>query len=304
MKTKTIYVLFIVLLSSTGAIAQQLVERLEIQKNDSVILTTTTHIKELIINADKNSSGQLMVSSGIVQVDRIVLKFTFIPAEWTVIAFPVAISDLRNPSVSNFAQLGFNFGSGSKRFQMRRYDPAMRAQDKDPWVTAIDASVPSNSGVMLQVTTGSTTPQEIEFYFDNTTLSASKQENELLIDLDMQDKALQQTYQVRIEPVNAAGQPLEIQVVNAPQMAPAPLNYAEELAAANIYFNEDKSAIRIALPTSEPAKVLVMDRRMKKILNAYEYVSPAALSVEHLRKGRYHLFIEYGNASEVKSIKL
>ncbi len=304
MQTKSIYILLMVLVASTGAFAQQLVERLEIQKNDSVILTTTTRIKELVIHADKNSSGQLMVSSGVVQVDRLVLKFTFVPAEWTVIGFPAAIADLRDPSVSNLTSLGLNFGSGSKRFQLRRYDPVMRAQEKDPWVTANDASVPANSGLMMQVTTGSSTPQEVEFYFDNTTLSARQQENEILIDLDMQGKAMQQVYQVRIEPVNAAGRPLEIEVLNAPQMAPAPLNYAEELVAANIYFNEDKSAIRIALPTSETAKVVVMDRRMKKVIDAYEYISPAAIPVAHLRKGSYRLLIEYGGASEVKSLKI
>lgn len=305
MKTKVIYIALLVLLSSTGVIAQQVIERLEIQKNDSVVLTGSTHIRELLVMADKNSSGQLLVQSGVVQVDRLTLQFSFVPSEWTMLSFPTAVADLRSPAASNLSALGYTFSTGSKRFQLRKYDPAARALDKDPWVTSTDASVPANGGFMMNVSvTGSSTPQVIEFYFDNTTLRAAQQSGEVLIDLDMKGKAMQQNFVVNIEPVNAAGTPLEVTVTNAPESAPAPLNYADELANAAVYFTSDKQAVRIALPTGETAKVLVMDRRMKKVIDAYEYSSPAAIPVHHLKKGKYQLYIEYGPASTVKELKI
>lgn len=304
MKTKSIYILLLVLLCSTGVSGQQNYDRLEILKNDSLVLTASTHIKELVVYADKNSSGQLLVQSGIVQIDRLVLHFTFVPSEWTMISFPGAVADLRSPSASNLAALGFNFSSGSKRFQLRKYDPSARALDKDPWITAIDPSVPANSGVMMSVTTGTTTPQAIEFYFDNTSLRSAPQNGEVLIDLDLKGKAMQQDYAVTIQPVNAAGKPLELIVRNAPESAPAPLNYADELANATIYYTIDKQSIRIALPTGETARVLIMDRKMKKVIDAYQYSAPAAISVGHLKKGKYQLYIEYGPASIVKTLKI
>lgn len=302
MNTRSIYIMLLALLGSAGAFGQQVIERLEIQKNDSVVITGTTRINELVVYADKNASGQLLIQSGVVQVDRLVLNFTFVPAEWTVLSFPTAVADLRSPSVSNFAALGFNFATGTKRFQLRKYDPAARALDKDPWVTAIESSVAASTGFMISVTTGSTSPQPIEFYFTNTTLKAAQQSGDVLVDLDMRGKAMQQNYSVVLEPENAAGQPLAVTVRNAPESAPAPLNYADELANAAVYFTVDKKAIRIALPTGETARVLVMDRRMKKVLDAYEYSSPAAITVAHLKKGKYQLYIEYGPASVVKSL--
>ena len=304
MKTKNSFLLLIALIVSTVAAGQQTIDRLEIQKSDSVVLSVNTRINELIIHADKNSAGQLLITSGIVQVDRLVYNFTFVPAEWTIIAFPTAIADLRSPSVSNLTELGFNFSNGAKRFQLRRYDPSVRATDKDPWVNASDAFVAANTGVMMNVVTGTSTPQSIEFYFNNTTLGSSSSTGDVLVDLDLKGKQMQHDYRVTIEPLNAAGKALEITVRNAPEASAAPLNYADELTDAAIYFTDDRKAVRIALPTSETCKVLVLDRRMKKVLDAYSYSSPAAIPVGHLKKGTYRLYIEYGPASEVKTLKI
>jgi hypothetical protein len=304
MQTKFLYTMLLVLLVSTGTFARDVVERLEIQKNDSVTLTGNTHIKELLVHADKNGSGQLIINSGIVQVDKLILSFSFSPNEWTPIAFPSTIEDLRMPQSTNIAELGINFGSGAKRLQMRRYDQDARAIDREGWIATNNPFVPANTGVLINVVTGSTSPQAIEFYFNNTTLSNVEPDADILIDLDMKGKMMQQDYTVTIQPVNAAGTPLEVVVRNAPSLAPAPINYAEELAVASIYFTEDQQAIRLALPNSEPARILLMDRKMKKVIDAYQYVSPAAIQVGHLRKGTYHLLVEYGPASEIKTFRI
>lgn len=296
--------MLLVLFVSTGAFAQDVIERLEIQNNDSVVLAGNTHIKQLIVHANRTSSAQLLITSGVVQVDKLTLSYSFNPNEWTALAFPSAIQDLRSPESSNITELGINFGSGAKRVQMRRYDPEARALDREGWVLTSNPFIPANSGVMLNVVTGSTDPQAIEFYFNNTTLSSVDPNADILIDLDMKGKMMQQDYTVTIQPVNAAGTPLEVVVRNAPSQAPAPINYAEELAVANIYFTEDQQAIRLALPNSEPAKVLLMDRKMKKVIDAYQYISPAAIQIGHLRKGTYHLLVEYGLASDVKTFKI
>lgn len=286
------------------AIAQTTIDNLTIQKNDSVIVSAGTIVNNLVICADKNNAGQLIIESGIITVKRMTYRFTITPAEYTMISFPTNIPNLNAPTASNLAQLGITQNSGTKRYLLKYYDSESRSYLKEPWTQLTTSSVKANKGYLIYVVTGTTTPTEIEFYYNNLTLDKDKASNQVLVDLDMAGKLNLNDYQMQIKPSNMRGNTLNITVHNDQSSSPKTVNYKEAVENAKIYLTEDQQAFRISLPSSENCKVLILNKKMKKVIQAIDYVSPGEIPISKLKKGTYNVYIEYGGAAEMKVLNV
>lgn len=81
------------------------------------------------------------------------------------------------------------------------------------------------------------------------------------------------------------------------------INWKDELEQARILPTLDRKGIRITLPTSDPAKVIILDKKGKKKLKTLSYIAPSIIDVSDLRKGNYQLILESHQVVVVKSFK-
>lgn len=79
------------------------------------------------------------------------------------------------------------------------------------------------------------------------------------------------------------------------------VRWKEELELARIIPSADKKGIRITLPNSDPAKVIILDKKGKKKLKALKYTAPAIIDISDLKKGTYQLILESHQIVVVKS---
>lgn len=81
------------------------------------------------------------------------------------------------------------------------------------------------------------------------------------------------------------------------------LQWKDELELARIIPTSDKKGIRITLPNSDPAKVIITDKKGKKKLKTLSYIAPAIIDISDLRKGMYQLILESHNEVVVKTFR-
>lgn len=81
------------------------------------------------------------------------------------------------------------------------------------------------------------------------------------------------------------------------------INWESELKQSRVIPTIDGKGIRITLPNSDSAKVIILDRLGKKKLKRIMYVSPAVIDISDLRKGTYQLIIEIHREIAVKSFQ-
>lgn len=82
------------------------------------------------------------------------------------------------------------------------------------------------------------------------------------------------------------------------------INWKDELEQARILPTLDRKGIRITLPNSDPAKVIILDKKGKKKLKSLSYIAPAVIDVSDLRRGNYQIIIELHKEIVVKQLKL
>lgn len=81
------------------------------------------------------------------------------------------------------------------------------------------------------------------------------------------------------------------------------INWKVEIEQARITHTLDKKGIRITLPNSDPAKVIITNEKGTKVLRTISYVAPAVINISKLRKGNYQLIIEIHGIVEVKTFE-
>lgn len=82
------------------------------------------------------------------------------------------------------------------------------------------------------------------------------------------------------------------------------INWKDELEQARILPTLDRKGVRITLPNSDPAKVIILDKKGKKKLKTLSYIAPAVIDVSDLRRGNYQIIIELHKEVVVKQLKL
>lgn len=306
MKTNFILKIAIVLsgLFTAGVVVAQSTENvLEIQSSQTVRLNANTVIDRLIVNADKESSGELIIESGVVQVKKMTYRMRLKPAEWTMISLPSDIANLNDTNATNIAKAGLIQNSGAKRYLVKRYDAQARAIGSEPWIQITTPEMKAGAAYLIYVVTGTTDMYDLEFYFDNVTLNSAKAVNNMFVDVDLTGKEVLKNYNVQINARNIKANTLNVAVYNEPENVVIPVNHAETLKDAAVIMTEENDGFRITLPDAQITKVIITDRKMKKVLKAVEYVAPAVIRLDGLKPGTYKAVIEYGSAMEVKTFR-
>ena len=306
MKTNFILKIAIVLsgLFTAGVVVAQSTENvLEIQSSQTVRLNANTVIDRLIVNADKESSGELIIESGVVQVKKMTYRMRLKPAEWTMISLPSDIANLNDTNATNIAKAGLIQNSGAKRYLVKRYDAQARAIGSEPWIQITTPEMKAGAAYLIYVVTGTTDMFDLEFYFDNVTLNSAKAVNNMFVDVDLTGKEVLKNYNVQINARNIKANTLNVAVYNEPENVVIPVNLAEALKDAAVIMTEENDGFRITLPDAQITKVIITDRKMKKVLKAVEYVAPAVIRLDGLKPGTYKAVIEYGSAMEVKTFR-
>ena len=306
MKTNFILKIVIVLsgLFTAGVVVAQSTENvLEIQSSQTVRLNANTVIDRLIVNADKESSGELIIESGVVQVKKMTYRMKLKPAEWTMISLPSDIANLNDTNATNIAKAGLIQNSGAKRYLVKRYDAQARAIGSEPWIQIKTPEMKAGAAYLIYVVTGTTDMFDLEFYFDNVTLNSAKAVNNMFVDVELTGKEVLKNYNVQINARNIKANTLNVAVYNEPENVVIPVNHAEALKDAAVIMTEENDGFRITLPDAQITKVIITDRKMKKVLKAVEYVAPAVIRLDGLKPGTYKAVIEYGSAMEVKTFR-
>ncbi len=301
--SKAIFTIMLVSVSMVAS-AQSIVETVQIEATESVKVAGGTTIKNLIVNADKNNCGQLIVEGGVVEVEKLTYRFKLLKDDWTMLAFPSDIPNLLDPLASNLSALGYKFNIGvGKIFQLKNYNTASGLNDG--WKIMTKANIIGSKAYIISLMGAEVGESDIiEFYFYNVNLDISNGVNRAVVDVDLSGKPNQQNYELTVSALNASSTPLKVTIYNDQETAPQPIDYIAAVADAKLIFTEDNQAFRIVLPTDEVCKVLVMDKRMKKTVQAIEYVSPAMIPVSVFKKGTYKLLMEYGGVTGIKDLKV
>ena len=278
-----------------------------VEKNARVELEGGHDIDELIIYADASSAGQAVVKDGIVNVRKLVLKYTFIPGEWNFIAFP---SDLDLTAVSDLNEKGYYFSPKegvAGTFLLREYDTRRRAEypDASPWVDLASSKVKGMKGYIMRLEDDTDDPVEITFTMNNMALDFDSSIRPLYLTLDMTECMPESRHTVYVRPANVKGNALRVDVRFSPSdLSELPVNHARALEEMRVTRTPVRGAIRLTLPDQTPARVAIFDREGKHLLKAVRYVSPMKINISDLEPGTYRMVVIYGPASTERLVEL
>lgn len=285
-----------------------LVRGIEVQKGEYVELKNSDVLDRLIIHADKRSSGEVSVKSGLIDVKTLVLKYTFNPGEWTHIAFP---ADIDIEKVSNLSELGYKFNAfGVPGYYIKEYDTEASARNPevDAWKTLESPSVKGLKGYIMSIDASLTDePVEVTFTIDNAKVDLANITRALglTIDFSRLEPGKKQTVSVSSANPDIQSNSLTVEVTFDPTDASSlPLNHEKALEAMRHTFVDNNKAIRLTLPDQTPARVVFFDEKGKKIVKAVRYVSPYVIDLGDLKPGKYNMVVSYGPATKTIEIEL
>lgn len=276
-------------------------------KNEKLVITDNSDIEELVVYGDAQSVGQIVVQDGLVKVNRLILKYSFMPGKWNFITFP---GEFNLDQTSDLNSKGYYLNQNPKPYYICEYDTKTRAQqpEKSSWKKLESPVVKKDKGYIMGIArtgTDDQTPVEITFTFDNTSLGTTVSQNgtlDVALNLIQLDPGTEFPVYVRAEGVKS--NILKVMVSFQPkELDKLPLDFAEALEQARVTFNPDRSGIRLTLPESTPAKVLIFNKK-GKMMKAVKYVSPYIIDIKDLKKGKYTMLVEYGNSRDFKYFEI
>lgn len=278
-----------------------------IEKDARVELEGGHDIDELIVYADASSAGQAVVRDGIVNIRKLVLKYTFVPGEWNFISFP---SDLDLTAVSDLNDKGYYFSPEEGvpgTFLLREYDTRLRAEHPEvsPWTDLASSKVRGMKGYIMRLEDDTDDPVEITFIMDNVALDFDSSIRPLYLTLDMTQCMPESRHTVYVRPANVKGNALRVDVRFSPSdLSELPVNHARALEEMRVTRTPVRGAIRLTLPDQTPARVAIFDREGKHLLKAVRYVSPMKINISDLEPGTYRMVVIYGPASTERLVEL
>lgn len=273
-------------------------------KDEKLVLENGEEVDILTVYGDFKSAGQVIVESGFAKINKLILKYTFVPGKWNFISFP---GNFNINEISNLNELGYFLNKSPKAYYIREYSTKARAEGESAWTKLTTPEICRNKGYIMGVSRSSDNPNsdpvEVTFTIDNTTLGVtSTSDGTMNVQLDMTTVPDNEEVEVVVKPVDIKGVPLVVKVKFEPdQDFERPLNFKEALDDARITFNPNKSGIRISLPEDTPAKVIIFDKK-GKMIKAIKYISPFIIDISDMKKGIYDVLIQYGNARKYKSL--
>lgn len=286
-----------------------LVHGLEVQKYEYVELKESDTLDRLIIHADKESSGQVNVKNGLVNVKTLELKYTFTPGEWVYISFP---SDLDIEKVSDFKDQGYVYNAyyGPAYF-IREIDPNVGVSNLsgvDGWRDLETPNVKGLKGYIMSINNALTDePVEVTFTIDNSGLDLANLMRSLGLTLDLTNMEPGKTQKITVKAANpdVVSEDLTIEVTfNPADYSKLPLNHEKALERMRFTFVNGHKAIRLTLPDQTPARVVFFDQSGKKMLKAVKYIAPNVIDLRDFKPGQYNMVVGYGPATKTYEITL
>ena len=248
--------------------------------------------------------GQVVVKNGIVQVKKLILKYTFVPKEWNFITFP---SDLDIDKISDLNAKGYYLNtkpSGRGAYYIRSYDTQVRAENPSGsvWKNLETPEVKGLRGYIMGINNAlGMDPVEVTFTMDNVSLDFESSIRPLNLTLDLSKVEPGTRQDVYIKPVNVKGNTLKVSVDFQPEnLSVLPINHAKALEGMRFTFTPDKRGIRLTLPDQTPAKIAIYNKKGTKLMKAVRYVAPMVLDLSDLKSGTYQMVINYGDATAVR----
>ena len=286
-----------------------LVHGLEVQAHEDVQISGPEILDELIIHAKKDAVGQVTVKKGLVDVKKLVLKYTFKPNEWNYISFP---SDIDVDKVSNLRDLGYVFnGYGVPAYTLSELDEKAYFDDvvgNVGWKLLETPKIEGLKGYLLRIEDSkSTEPVEVVFSMDNVNVDLANIVRVLGLSLDFTHNKPGETIVLTVSSANPSisSNNLTISTTFSPSdTSSLPLNYENALEKMRYVFVNGHKAIRLTLPDQTPARVVLFDKKGKKILKAVKYVAPNVIDLSDLESGSYKMAVSYGPALRTMEIDL
>lgn len=278
-----------------------------VERDARVELEGGHDIDELIIYGDASSTGQAVVKDGLVNIRKLVLKYTFVPGEWNFISFP---SDMDLTAVSDLNQKGYYFSPEEGvpgTFLLREYDTRRRAEypDASPWIDLASSKVKGMKGYIMRLEDDTDDPVEITFTMNNMALDFDNSIRPLYLTLDMTECMPESRHTVYVRPSNVKGNALRVDIRFSPSdISELPVNHARALEEMRVTHTPVRGAIRLTLPDQTPARVAIFDLEGKHLLKAVRYVSPMKINISDLEPGTYRMVVIYGPASTERLVEL
>lgn len=110
---------------------------------------------------------------------------------------------------------------------------------------------------------------------------------------------------VYVRPTNVKGNTLRVDMRYVPPTKEElPINHAKALETMRVTRADNGASIRLTLPDSSPAKVVIYDRKGRKMLKAVNYVAPMKIDLSDLKHGKYRMVVLYGPAGTERELEL
>lgn len=272
---------------------------LEVQRDEVVELSGSDKFDELIIHADKGSSGQVTVKKGLLDVKTVTLVYKFIPGEWTHISFP---ADLDLDKISNLRSLGYVYNAyGARGYYLKELDTENYAQSDglNGWISPATPLVSANKGYLMMVDKGETdAPVDVTFSIENSSVDLANVSRPLGLSLDFTDmQPGKHTVTVASANPDVVSNNLTVEVTYDPSdLSVVPVNHEKALENMRFVFVNGHKAIRLTLPDPSPAKVVFFNDKGNKVMKAVRYVAPNVIDLSDMPAGHYNMMVSYGNA--------
>ncbi|MDE6121461.1 MAG: NPCBM/NEW2 domain-containing protein, partial [Muribaculaceae bacterium] len=219
--------------SETHTCVFKVANHVVVAKDERMELDGPLSVNEMTVYADQFSSGQVLVKSGLVSVEKMHLKYTFRPGEWVYMAFP---SDMNIDDVSDFNEKGYYFNNtreGVGSYYISSYNSRRRSDSnsESPWETLTSPEVKGLKGYIMCVDGGpDDEPVEITFTMNNLQLDLSSTIRPIHLTLDMSTADPGSVQAVYVKPANVKGNTLKVNVKFKPADESAlPVNHARAL---------------------------------------------------------------------------
>lgn len=282
----------------------RLMRGLEVGRDEVVSIKTSQTLDEVIVHADRESSGQIRVEKGILNVKKLILKYTFVPGEWSYIAFPSSV-DIRK--ISDFADKGFAFNNEfGPAYYIQTLTAGVNPSDAAGWVSLESPLVKGMKGYAMSIgNTASNEPVEITFTFDNVGLDMTEHVRPVGATLNLSAMSAGDKQIVTVTPEKVDGASLNVTVTYQPSdLSQQPLDFNRALNEARFTFSDNRRKLRLTLPDMTPARVVFFNENGNKVVKAVKYVSPQAIDVSNLKRGTYNVAVEYGNATRIFKVEI